>query len=185
MKMAVLFVEDERELESALEALKQKRCPYCKRIGTFNRHDRLLGNRPDHASERRERGHRAWCSNRGSRGGCGRTVKILLAETLPRHTLTASAAWAILQGMLNGLSAKAASEKLRMLLSTDSVHRFLRRLRDRLGSVRAALLNLCRPPPSAAADPLFQTVQHLRCAFPLANNPIEAFQAVFQRPLMG
>ena len=185
MKIAVRFVRDEQELEEECRSLKQKSCPHCKRSGTLNRHDALRGNRADHASEKQERGRRMWCSTRAGRGGCGRTVKILFARTLPRHTLTAPMAWTILQGLLDNLPVKAAAEKLRMLLSTDSVYRFLRRLRDRLDALRAALLDRCRPPAIAAADPLLQTAQHLRCAFPLSKSPLEAFQVSFQRPFMG
>jgi hypothetical protein len=32
------------------------------------------------------RGQRAFCSDRGQRGGCGRTVSLFLAVMLPRHS---------------------------------------------------------------------------------------------------
>jgi hypothetical protein len=60
------------------------------------------------------RGQRVFCSNRGSRGGCGRTFSFFLAEILPRHTFTASWLWQWLIQWLAGASLKAAVEKLRL-----------------------------------------------------------------------
>jgi len=52
-------------------------------------------------------------------------------------------------------------------------------------AVRSALLARCPPPDSLHSDPLLQTAEHLRCAFPSEKCPVAAYQYVFQSPIMG
>lgn len=181
----VVFIPDKQALEKKLLALKQCVCPHCRMIGTLNRHDKVSGNRPDHATERQARGQRAWCSNRGKRGGCGRTVKLLFDQVLPRHTISADILWAILKALIKGLSVKAAAESVSMKLTIDSVYRLLQQLTKQLDGVRVTLSANCKPPGSSARNPLIHTAEHLLHAFPGSGNPVAAFQSVFQRPVMG
>jgi hypothetical protein len=83
-------------------------------MGSLNRHSRALGNDPKATDGEKFRGQRVYCSNRGLRGGCGRTFAFFLADILPRHTLTASLVWPWLVKLLAGLSLKAAAEELRL-----------------------------------------------------------------------
>ena len=75
----------------------------------MNRHSRCLGNDLLTANGQRVRGQRVFCSNRGRRGGCGRTFALVLAEVLPRHTVTAPLLWRWLVSWLAGLSLKAGT----------------------------------------------------------------------------
>lgn len=180
-----IFVEDEQALEKKLCSLKQNRCPGCRRRGTLNRHDKLQGHRPDHATDRHQRGQRAWCSNRGKRGGCGRTVTLIFQWVLPRHSFTAGLLGSLLQGLGRGLSRSQACARLRTHLSEEGALHLLHRFRRRLSAVRSALVRRCPPPPCRHRDPLIQTIQHLQCAFPTASCSVAAFQMAFQRPIMG
>ena len=131
------------------------------------------------------RGQRVFCSNRGQRGGCGKTFSIVLAEVLPRHTLTASLVWRWLVELLAGLSVKAAVEKLRLPFALETVYRLRRGLRRCLASVRTRLCQEQSPPVSPHTEPLLQTVEHLRAVFPAHECPPAAFQLRFQRPFLG
>ena len=126
-----------------------------------------------------------FCSNRGQRGGCGKTFSVVLAEVLPRHTLTASLVWRWLVKVLAGLSFKAAAEKLRLPFALETVYRLRRRLRHGLHKVRTRLCREQSPPASAHTDPLLQTVEHLRAVFPDRECPLAAFQLHFQCPFLG
>ena len=130
-------------------------------------------------------GQRVFCSNRGRRGGCGRTFSFFLAEILPRHTFTASWLWQWLIQWLAGASLKAAVEKLRLPFALESVYRLRRKLRQQLDRVRSLLCREQKPPPSAQSDPLLQTAEHLRAVFAHSECPTAAFQLHFQRPLLG
>jgi hypothetical protein len=165
--------------------LKQQRCPRCDQIQTLNRHSFLRGNDLDQPGGQRLRGHWVFCSNRGARGGCGRTFALLLADVLPRHTFTAARVWAWLVELLAGLSVKAAAEKLRLPFALESVHRLRRKLRQRLDDLRARLCREQPPPASAQADPLRHTVEHLRSVFAGEACPPAAFQRRFQHPFLG
>jgi len=126
-----------------------------------------------------------FCSNRGRRGGCGRTFAIVLADVLPRHTLRASLVWRWLVAVLAGFSFKAAAEKLRLPFALETFYRLRRRLRRGLDRVRTQLCREQSPPGSAHADPLLQTVEHLRAVFASQECPPAEFQRHFQRPFLG
>ncbi len=166
-------------------SLKQSPCPHCGCVGSLNRHSRALGNDPAQASGQCVRGQRVYCSNRGQRGGCGRTFFLVLADVLPRYTLRASLVWQWLVEVLAGLSLKAAAEKLRLPFALETVYRLRRRLRQGLDKVRTRLCREQSPPASAHADPLLQTVEHLRRVFSGGGCPPADFQLQFQRPFLG
>lgn len=151
----------------------------------MNRHSRSFGNDLLTATGQRLRGQRVFCSNRGRRGGCGQTFTLVLAEVLPRHTVTAPLLWQWLVAWLAGLSLKAAAEKLRLPLALETVYRLRRKLCRQLDRLRTRLCRRCPPPPSSQADPLWQTVEHLRQVFPRSTCPPAEFQLHFQRPFLG
>jgi hypothetical protein len=131
------------------------------------------------------RGRRVFCSNRGRRGGCGKTFSIVLAGVLPHHTLTASLVWRWLVEVLAGFSLKAAAEKLRLPFALETVYRLRRRLLRNLDALRTRLAGRCAPPSGDHADPLFQTLSHLKITFPGSPCPPVEFQLHFQRPFLG
>jgi hypothetical protein len=104
---------------------------------------------------------------------------------LPRHTLSASLVWRWLVEVLAGFSFKAAAEKLRLPFALETVYRLRRGLRQCLASVRTRLCRAQSPPVSGQADPLLQTVEHLRAVFPGSGCPPADFQLHFQRPFLG
>lgn len=150
-------------------------------MGTLNRHSRLLGNDPSQTAQRSLRGHRVYCSNRGRRKGCGRTYSIYLADVLPRHSVTATALWLLLLGILNGASLRAAAHRLPFALET--LYGITRRFRRRVDRLRTALCELQQPPLSDSTDPLVLTIAHLQSNF--ADNALQAFQNHFQTPIFG
>jgi hypothetical protein len=99
--------------------------------------------------------------------------------------LTASLVWRWLVEVLAGLSLKAAAEKLRLPFALETVYRLRRSLRQGLGKVRTRLCREQSPPISTQADPLLQTVEHLRQVFSGGGCPPADFQLRFQRPFMG
>ena len=153
-------------------------------MGSLNRHSRLLGNDPSASDGRTFRGKRVFCSNRGQRGGCGRTFAFFLADILPRHTLTASWLWRWLVKLLGGLSLKAAVEQLALPFALETGYRLRRELQGRLGSLRERLCRKLAPPPSSHSDPVLQTLDHLQTAFPGSPCPPADFQLCFQRPFL-
>jgi hypothetical protein len=96
----------------------------------------LRGNDPAVVNGQLARGQRVFCSDRGQRGGCGKTFPLFFAGTLPRHTFTATLLWALLVKLLGGTTIKAATETLRLPFSLEAIYGILRRLRYRLDVVR-------------------------------------------------
>ncbi len=68
-----------------------------------------------------------FCSNRGQRGGCGRTFSIFLAEVLPRHTVRAALLWKLLSQLLAETGIKAAVESLRLPFALETLYHLLQR----------------------------------------------------------
>jgi hypothetical protein len=126
-----------------------------------------------------------WCSNRGQRGGCGKSFCLFIAEVLPRHTLRASGLWSWLLQLLAGRSIKAASEKLRLPFAVETFYRLGQKLRRGLDRLRTWLCRKEPPPQSLHSDPLLQTVAHLKSAFPASPCPPAEFQLHFLDPLFG
>lgn len=107
-----------------------------------------------------------------------------MAEVLPRHTFTASLVWQWLVKLLAGLSSKAAVEQVRLPFTLEAVYRLRRRLVRRLDALRTRLCRERPPPVSTQADPLLQTVEHLRAVFPGSACPPAEFQLHYQHPLL-
>ena len=144
-----------------------------------------MGNDPKAADGEAFRGQRVYCSNRGLRGGCGRTFALFLADILPRHTLRASLVWPWLVKLLAGLSLKAAAEKLRLSFALETVGRWRRNLRHGLDQIRTRLCREQSPAASQHSDPLRQTLEHLQTVFADSPCPPADFQLRFQQPFLG
>lgn len=112
-------------------------------------------------------------------------MRFVFTRLIQRHSVNAKMLSRLLKGLCEGGSVKRVWEENRLPVQLQSVYQLLRRFRDRLDAVRVALLSRCQPPGSHHTDPLLQTAEHLRCAFPGNQNPVEAFQHTFQTPIMG
>jgi hypothetical protein len=151
----------------------------------LNRHSFLYGNDLDECGQQSKRGQRVFCSDRGQRGGCGRTFSIFFAHVLPRHSCTAVRLGQLLVKLLAVGSVKSAVEALGLPLALESIYHLLGRLRRRLDVVRSCLCRRQEAPASSQTDPLLQTVEHLQKVFAQPVCPVSEFQMVFQQPLLG
>ncbi len=185
MKRTIKFVRNDQGMEQALRSAKTISCVHCGRTGTLNRHDKLNGNDLRAADKQTMRGRRLWCSNRGKRGGCGRTMSIVYAHILPRCSFTSPILSKLLSALCKGSSVQAAWENENIPLHLQSLYHLLQRFRHRMGAIRSSLLNICDPPECQSTDTLIQTAAHLHCAFSSENCVVEAFQMQIQVPIMG
>ena len=131
------------------------------------------------------RGQRVFCSDRGQRGGCGKTFPLFLAGVLPRHTFNSALLWALLLKLLSGATIKAAAEILALPFSLEAVYGIVRRCRQRLDIVRSLLGREQRVRASEQSVPFFQTLEHLQQIFPQGSDTLAAYQWHFQRPFLG
>ncbi len=145
----------------------------------------LRGNDPAVVNGQIGRGQRVFCSDRGQRGGCGKTFPLFLAGVLPRHTFNATLLWALLRQLLGGATIQAAAEILRLPFSLEAAYGIVRRCRQRLEVVRSFLWREHSAPASGRTDPLLQTLEHLRQTFAQDSGALAAYQRHFQRPFLG
>ncbi len=179
------FVRDAKALNEGVFSIKQQCCQGCEQTETLNRHSFLYGNDPATKDGCLCRGQRVFCSNRGQRGGCGRTFSIFFADILPRHTVSATLLWNLLGQLLAATSVKAAAPSLGLPFALETLYHLLQRLRQRLDAVRSLLCRQQKPPASAQSDPLLQTAEHLQSVFAKSLCPLAGFQQLFQQPLLG
>jgi hypothetical protein len=86
--------------------------------------------------------------------------------------------------LLEGSSIKAAFESLGLAFALETLYHLLQRLRGQLARLRSVLSLEQQPPVSLQADPLLQSVEHLRDLFGPSACPVADFQFHFQRPLL-
>jgi hypothetical protein len=145
----------------------------------------LRGNDPAAVAGQIVRGQRAFCSDRGQRGGCGKTFPLFLAGVLPRHTFTAGLLWTLLLKLLAGTTIKAATEILSLPFSLEAVYGIVRRCRQRQGVVRSLLGREHPAPVSRQTDPFLQTLEHLQHAFARHPCALAGYQWHFQGAWLG
>ncbi len=177
----VKFVSDTTELEEMGERAKLRRCPHCQQIGAMNSHGFLRGYSPLGRSGM-IRGRRFFCSNRGYRPGCGRTVSILLQTMIHAFTVTTALLVSFVSGVLAGTSVRAAWLAASAgALSERSGYRLWQRLRQAVGHLRSQLLRCQSPPQSRATEPIGQVIEHIKECIPgLGIDTFAAFQRHFQ-----
>lgn len=172
----MLFLPEDASKATPIQSLKLKPCPFCGHIGTLNAHGYLrgYGEGIDKASVR---GRRVFCSNRGRRGGCGRTHAYFLASVIPRASLAASTLWRFLYLILSGFSKRAAHARSNSL---GTPQRIWARCINAQSPIRFNLCSLAQPPPMLVKVPFLQVVRHLMDAFPNSLCPVSAYQSAFQ-----
>lgn len=165
------------ELDAQSGRAKGWRCPHCGREGTLNRHGVLRGNDPGTQGKEAVRGRRFYCSKRGRRPGCGRTVAVWLAEVIAGASVRTAALWRFLSARLGGLSVLGAWERTRCGFSVEAAYRWWRRWRAAESAVRARLWRGREPPAGglvAACEAHYG-----------ATDPIAGFQMREQRGWPG
>lgn len=182
-RFARWFVADEAELTGALWGAKLRACEHCRRVGWLVGHGRVLGY-AERSSERVVRGRRLFCSNRGRRHGCGRTVAIRLASVIVRHVVRADTWFALFVALAHGARC-AAGWRSSSTMSLRTGYR----LRDRLAHARHALptmlLSRAPPPEAVNASADAQLVAHLRAVLGDDTASFDRYQHAFQRSLLA
>ena len=176
---SAVYVTSQAEYDKHKEMLKQTACPKCRAVGCLIRHGYLKGH-GDKANDEVRRGWRVFCSDRNLRKGCGRTCSILLAKFIFRHMVSASWLWQLLQHIRQGMSIKAAWEKIAAPFSLDNAYRLRQAFTQSQTFIRSMLLRAGAPPKTNVAKPEWQLIEHLRAAFPTSACPVADFQARFQ-----
>lgn len=172
------FYRTEHEWTAIIERLKQTACPHCQRVGTLNRHGSLFGY--DDTSPRTTlRARRIFCSNRGRRPGCGRTVSVWMSHIIRRSSLTSRTLLAFLQHtVVHGLVD--AIQTVNTHRSVRTWHRIGKRFHLAQSRIRTALRERGPPPPEsfegARRPDIAHVLAHLRVTFPNTDCPIAAFQ---------
>ena len=165
------FIRDLDQLQQVDRQHKLYHCPHCRRAGALIKHGWLRGFGPL-GWIKGIRARRLFCSTRGSRPGCGRSVSVFFTEVLPRLSLTSALLWSFLAAIVRRprTSILAAWQSLPTTVSRSPTtgYRIHRRLRHSMPMLRTALTRLHPPPTEVVSgdDPLAALVAHLNCPAP-------------------
>ena len=133
------------------------------------------------SSAKAVRARRIFCSNRGFRRGCGRTISVWRADKIRRVCASTRLLWSFLQrAVADGIAD--ATRHLGGRLSARTWQRLWRRFVLGQSHIRTLLLNRHPPPESATASrhaSVAQVLAHLQAAFPDAD-PLAACQRAMQ-----
>lgn len=155
------FVVSERELGLRELGVERWTCPHCKRSGTLIGHGYLRGY-AERGQEREVRGRRLFCSDRGRRPGCGRTLSVKLATVVAGFVVRTLTLFRYASAVAFGLTRRAAwLGAAGGALSVSSGYRLWRRLSAAQSALRARLCREAPPPPSSAREPLAAFVAYL------------------------
>ncbi len=183
------FVASERELGLRELGVELWTCPHCKRSGTLIGHGYLRG-----YTERGQalvaRGRRVFCSNRGRRSGCGRTLSVKLATVLSGFVVRTLTLFRFASAVAGGLTRRAAwLSAAAGALSMSSGYRLWQRLSIAQSSLRARLCREAPPPESTAREPVAALLAHLAVVVggygaATGLDPFGAFQSHFEQGLV-
>lgn len=153
---------NETGLSEARLHAKLRQCPHCKQTGHLIGHGYARGY-AEGTSERVIRGQRLCCGKRNRHQGCGRTLGIWLATTLPRRVLRTATLARMLRAGLDGVSRKAGWECADIKTVTlRHLYRVWTCVEHAQGQLREALAGCCAPPHvPTASQPLAQLQAHL------------------------
>ena len=160
-----------------LSRLKLRPCPHCSTIGTLNAHGYLRGY--GEASSCVIRARRIFCSNRGSRPGCGRTHSFFPPNIIPAFQFLAELLWRFLSLLLLGATLRGAFLSCFGMRDTGRAYGLWKRCLKAQLLIRHRLTMRCHPPPSKQQRPFLQVLEHLVQAFPNSLCPIAAYQEYF------
>ena len=167
------FAEDRASLDSFFQRLPLLPCAHCGSCGNLIGHGLLRGYAEADCT-RLIRGRRFFCSNRGRKRGCGRTVSVLLAHFVARFVATAATLWTLFSGLAEGLSVERAVAQDVWPLSGRSAYRLAVALRRASFRWRSLLMDWSPAPFSQSPEPLKQLKEHLLLHF--SSDPFERLQ---------
>ena len=179
MRPTTLFVASAAEYDKHKSGLKLTPCPHCRAVGFLIRHGYLKGH-GEGVNDEVRRGWRIFCSDRNLRKGCGRTYSVLLAKFIFRRMVSADKLWHLLQGIRQGMSVKAAWERISSPVKLETGYRLRQAFARSQTFIRSMLLRVGAAPKLNAAEPEWQLIDHLQTAFPKSACPVADFQVRFQ-----
>ena len=181
MKSIPQFYKSESDFQKIHCYLKQYPCPHCDQIGTLNLHGLLKGFTDKKTNHQIIRGRRIYCSKRGNRPGCGRTFSIMLYTLFKKYIVTANTLWEYLKEIAKGKNIFQTFHSVKSIFRISTIYRLIKTVILNQPNIRTLLINKHAPPKNIKTpNPLIETIQHLKSAFPNKLNPISAFQIHFQ-----
>jgi len=152
-------------------------------LGTLILHGLLYGYTPHHP-EKVVKGHRIICSKRRKKHkGCGKCFSIRLNNYMPRLWYHVEKIWDfIVERVVRLKPIRQRNHALGVSLKT--AYRLFTRFKRSQTPIRTQLIKITSPPDSTTSLPYYQTIEHLKKAFPHSRNPIASFHDYFQRPFL-
>lgn len=162
-----------------------RRCIHCRQLGMVNAHGFLRGYSADGTPDF-VRGRRFFCSNRGRKIGCGRTMSILFCVFIATFSVTTSLLFELVKLVLGTCSVRKAWLKIgSKQFSERSGYRLWNRLLASSTHIRTLLLRAGPPPLCETESSIHQNILHIKEHIQdKSTDPFAAFQCQFQVSLL-
>jgi hypothetical protein len=113
------------------------RCPKCKQAPPLVSHGFVY--KYFSSKDKMKVGKRLWCSYRYGRSGCGATVRLYMAEIIPRHRYTATELTIFLVTLISSLSISTAYKAATNSDEPRNAYRWIAKLKQNLSTYRTLL----------------------------------------------
>jgi len=178
------YVSSMAEYDKLSERLDFVPCPHCRVTGCLNQHGKRR-RYDERSGDETVCSARVFCNNRGNMQGCGKTYPVFLIEWMSQYIVSCATLWAFLLALLESSTIKDAWESATSAFCLDTGYKLRKAFIKSQSHIRT-LLGQLGPPARLdnITDPVLQTVEHLRSAFPASSCPVSAFQIRFQRAFL-
>jgi hypothetical protein len=135
-------------------------CPQCKQANSYVSHGFVY---KYFSSEKKVKvGKRLWCSPRGSRNGCGATLRLYVGQAIPKYRYTTAAFTVFIATLITTLSISRAYKTATNSNEPRNAHRWINALKQKLSAYRTFLHHRTE----ATADTLAAIPKPLRILLP-------------------
>ena len=180
-RMIPKFVDSYKKLAEVSDSIRMRFCPHCQKSSSLVKHGYIWG--VDYSSKQPDskiiRARRFFCSNKGTRCGCGKTVTVYHFHSIPKTSILAPLLWQWLQIVLDGFSIHSAWYYSGIKFSLSTAYRLWHKAKTHISYWKSQLVRLTDWSTISGTSVLGQVLNHFKSAF--EAEPFASLQLRFQR----
>jgi hypothetical protein len=177
------FVDSNKRLTEIADSIRMRFCIHCQKHGSLVKHGFVWG--PDYEQKKanisRIKARRFYCSNRGLRNGCGRTITVHLCNSIPHHRTLACTLWQWLLSVLTEENVHQAWHHFRLKFSLSTGYRLWHKAHNHLSYWRNQLAQVSEWSDIKGKTNFSFVINHFKASFPI--DSLSACQQRFQQSI--
>ena len=175
------FFDNKDALRKFLSEIKSELCPHCLKRTYLIIHSIVY--RKTINGSQLFTGQRIFCSNRGSKKGCGKTFQLYLSVFIPKLNYSAIELNYFLSEVEENSSINESYLKATNTIDSRNAYRWLSRIKQKIFELRSFSYKLFHPIRKAASkNYLIETISNLKKI--LQTNFVKSYQLINQVPFI-